>query len=391
MRREELIAAIEQPKTVEPQAIERELARVWQLADAPLDDWNEADEPPLTRSCMLNVLVVADDEQRADEAREVVRVLNERHPARAIVLRMLPEAAEERVEAAVQAHCYLPSWSRSYVCGEQIDLTVRGPESVRHVRGNLLPLLISDLPTALWWPGSPFGHPLVRRMAELCEHFVVDSAQFDDLALGMAGLLAITDQPGISVDCRDLAWSRLTPWRALIAQFFDSTTARPFLDSLDYVTLTFRYDGAGPLPLAQPLLMIGWLASRLGWQPADNPLERRGDRLLLHLRREGGPLTVDLRTDDERPIPVGALAAVRLQTRSGNPRAEFNVTRLDDPTFVLTLGHVSAAQPVTRVARLDPLETPGLISAEMDLPGRDSTLIAALRAAEPLARLLQAV
>lgn len=390
MIREELVAELEQSRPVEPWAIEGELGRLWQRATQPIEGWSDEEEKPIARSCVSNLLIVVDGDEQAARASKVVRLLAERHPARSILLQMIPDSLQAAVEAAVRAHCRLPAWSRSYVCCEEIALVVRGRDAVRHVRGNLLPLLIADLPSVLWWSGSPFDHPLVGRLAELCDHFVVDSAGFSQLAAGFAGLLAVNDQSGISVDCRDLSWARLTPWRSLIAQFFDSAQVLPFLDAIDYVTISYCHDYSQPNQtpnLAQALLLAGWLASRQGWQRADPLLERRGERLLFRLQHGPQTVTVDLRPNDEHPqLPPGSPVMTRLQVRGANPRAEFNVARLDDPAFVLTLTHAGARQPVSRVARIGQPDIAQLIGAELDLPGRDSTFIMALRAATPLAQ-----
>ena len=60
----------------------------------------------------------------------------------------------------------------------------------------------------------------------------------------------------------DLSWTRLTPWRRLIAQFFDSPSLQPYLDRLTAVDIEHDAGSA-----AQALLLAGWLAARLGWRP----------------------------------------------------------------------------------------------------------------------------
>jgi glucose-6-phosphate dehydrogenase assembly protein OpcA len=389
MLREARVAALEAARPVDPRVIERELSTLWKQAAEPLDDWPDDEQPPIVRAAMLNLVAVAESEAAATAATDAVRVLLERHPMRAVVLQMRPDVAHEGVEAMVQAHCHLPTWSRSYICGEQISLVVQGREAVRHVRGNLLPLLITDLPTVLWWPGAPFAHPLVGRLAELSDQFVVDSTSFPDLVAGLSGLLAIVDQPGLQVDCRDLSWARITPWRSLIAQFFDSPNARPVLDAINYVTITYRADGGDTPRLAQPLLVAAWLASRQGWALDSSrngqAVERRGERLLLHLRGQAHAVTVDLRPDDERAVAPGSVVSVRLQVRGSEPRAEFSVACLDDPAFVLTLAQQGGRQPVPRVTKLSSADAAHLLSAELDLPRHDSTLIGALRVAVPFA------
>jgi hypothetical protein len=64
----------------------------------------------------------------------------------------------------------------------------------------------------------------------------------------------------------DFNWTRQAPWRELVAQFFDSATLRPYLMGIDRVTVEYAAgEEEEPVNTAQAYLLIGWLASRLGW------------------------------------------------------------------------------------------------------------------------------
>jgi hypothetical protein len=115
MLREARVAALEAARPVDPRVIERELSTLWKQAAEPLDDWPDDEQPPIVRAAMLNLVAVAESEAAATAATDAVRVLLERHPMRAVVLQMRPDVAHEGVEAMVQAHCHLPTWSRSYI------------------------------------------------------------------------------------------------------------------------------------------------------------------------------------------------------------------------------------------------------------------------------------
>src|SRR5437763_477369 len=69
----------------------------------------------------------------------------------------------------------------------------------------------------------------------------------------------------------DLAWLRSTPWRERIAATFDPPVRRPDLERISGVAIRHHPDS-----LAAGLLLVGWLASRLGWQPT-KMMTRRAD------------------------------------------------------------------------------------------------------------------
>ena len=76
----------------------------------------------------------------------------------------------------------------------------------------------------------------------------------------------------------DLAWLRSTPWRERIAMSFDPPALRPELGRITGVAVRHH-----PESEVAALLLVGWLASRLGWTPG--AMVRRTD--LMHGRCRG--------------------------------------------------------------------------------------------------------
>ena len=60
----------------------------------------------------------------------------------------------------------------------------------------------------------------------------------------------------------DLNWTRLAGWRGAMSQQFDAAAAQQALAALDSLTITHA-----PGSRTQALLLAGWLAASLGWQP----------------------------------------------------------------------------------------------------------------------------
>jgi hypothetical protein len=60
----------------------------------------------------------------------------------------------------------------------------------------------------------------------------------------------------------DLSWLRTVPWRERLAGSFENPSRRAALNSLKRIYV--RYDASS---VVSAILLVGWLASRLGWTP----------------------------------------------------------------------------------------------------------------------------
>lgn len=365
-------------------AIERELRQLWK------DNAAEAGGQAVTRALTLNLVARAADSATADRISDVVQRLTASHPNRT-VLAVVREGPEPHLEAYVQANCLLAGPGVPQVCGEQITIDARGPAGAQ-VASLVLPLLVPDLPVALWLPGpAPFGDQLLARLRGVIDRLIVDSRDFAFPARDLAAMASFDDQPhsgrARSPAVSDLAWGELTPWRELTAQFFDTRPHLPHLRRIDHVEIGYVPAGPRPNPI-QGLLAAGWLASRLGWTPLDGAVSVEGQAVRLHLRRAAvgvGPSAIRLVTVDLRPVAAPAearpgLAALRLRALDG-VLAEFSVERAAEPGFAVTTAQVAGMAPVRRLARCEQPGLADLVAAELRLLSRDATFGAALRAA----------
>src|SRR5262249_30596892 len=87
----------------------------------------------------------------------------------------------------------------------------------------------------------------------------------------------------------DLAWTRITPWRTLIAGVFDATQA-----TAAHVTIT------APAKDPSAALLSGWLTARLGIRPELRPLSAPSMRRLSISLSDGG--IVDISREDSTAL-----------------------------------------------------------------------------------------
>lgn len=359
---------------IDVRAIERELNELWKQANEPGDGDKHHSA---TRTRVLNLIVVTRGDAAAEHATATVAKLTLRHPHRAIVVNANGHAEADQLEAWVQAHCQLPQPGRPRVCGEQITIEAHGP-ALDRVPNTILPLLVPDVPVMLWWMrGAPFDDPRFAKFGDIVDRVIVDSATFDAPETTLARMAA---QLASGTRVSDLAWSRLTPWRELTAQFFDAPAMVPHLAEITQVTVNYEAmpdaDDRSPA-----LLLVAWLAARLGWHVAGTSSRRGSITTLALARADGAEVIVKLRPAKPKDDALDRLAALTLET----PRARFSVARDRAPHCAVARAEVEGMPPLTRKVHLEQLGEAELLSAELQLLGQDQTFADVLRVAAALA------
>ena len=364
-------------------SLERELTRLRRAAGAHAKEQGHS----VARAAVLNLVVYADREVHARRAAASTSRLSDRHPSRAIIV--LADRERDGVDVALQLHCHVPRPDETaQVCYEQILARVNGDADER-VASVIIPLLVPDLPIFLWWTGTP-PHDTQRfdDLIALAERLIVDSADFALPAPTLARLadLAMTHH-GRKFGITDLNWTRLTPWRELVAAFFDVDTWRPCLDKIVGVRVGFGVDMDGrDIHPSQALLLVGWLASRLGWQRLDALAPSEAGGLLFRMASaDGAPVVVRVRPRFERGIEPGDTWGVRIQAKHGADLYEFVLKREPDPRHVTAMVVVNGE---TRSRRVIPMPEPGieeLLREELSIVRRDRVFEDALHALVALA------
>ena len=160
---------------------------------------------------MVLTMVIVVDEDEADTAMEMAREASHEHPAR--VLGRDPRRRPGRRRRSTPRSAPAPGWT-----GETALIRLTG-EVVKHPDSVVLPLLLPDSPVAVWWPTDAPGRPgRATRSGQLAQRRITDSANVTPRrSRPRCATSARPTRPGNT----DLAWTRLTPWRALLAAALD--------------------------------------------------------------------------------------------------------------------------------------------------------------------------
>jgi glucose-6-phosphate dehydrogenase assembly protein OpcA len=166
------------------------------------------------------------------------------------------------------------------------------------------PLVVSDLPTLLW---SPHGHPeAVQALLPLAQATLLDSVDEPVWAEAIDRANTLSDRLYVV----DLAWLRSTPWRERIAATFDPPALRGELETIAAITIRHHPDST-----VAGMLLIGWLASRLGWRLS--PLRAEGDVLSGAAQSAARKDEIALRLEAAPELLVRGLAGLSIETTSG--------------------------------------------------------------------------
>lgn len=186
-------------------------------------------------------LVIVVDEPGVAEAEEAATIAASRHPMRMLmVVRRQIDAPVPRLDAEVTMGGRLGP-------GESVVMRMYGRLAL-HAESVVLPLLAPDAPVVTWWHGEPPEHIAYDPLGVFAERRITDVCRAPD-CVGALRQRAADFAPGDT----DLAWTRITGWRAALASAYDGA----------HDTATSAVvEGDDTDPSA--LLLAGWLSSCLG-------------------------------------------------------------------------------------------------------------------------------
>ncbi|MFG2635361.1 glucose-6-phosphate dehydrogenase assembly protein OpcA [Streptomyces sp. NPDC048362] len=270
---------------------------------------------------MVLTLVIVTDEENAYDSLKAANDASREHPSRTlVVVKRVSRNPRGRTSSRLDAEVRVGADAGS---GETVVLRLYG-EVVDHADSVVLPLLLPDAPVVVWWPVNAPTDPAKDPLGALAQRRVTDSYTAEQPVRELSAR-AEAYTPGDT----DLSWTRITPWRSMLAAALDQVTCE--VEAVEVEGEEFN-------PSCELLAM--WLADRL-----DVPVKRS---------LSSGP----------------GLTAVRMDTTCG-PIA---LHRGDGSLATLSI----EGQPARAVA-LNRRDTAELIAEELRRLDPDDTYASALR------------
>ncbi len=388
-------------RRVEPDAIEAELDNAWRAENAAvLSTGGHAG----TRSSVLTLVVYATDEASAERTLHAIETLTTQHPSRSILV--IPTTATESgrpLEAYIRTLALNTNGVTSY--GEEIVLCATESAS-QHLAGSILPLIVSGLPSFLWWQGAPpWSAGVFEATLDGFDRALVDTAEMLQVEHNLLALEDLVRRKKSSVAISDFNFARLSPWRELVAQFFDPEEQRAYLNNVDRVTIEYAAGAEdSPTNSAQAYLFAGWLASRLGWRPVGSGAERLVDGQREHtlLDTTGHKITLELNArygvalgswldnvasgdaPQARPqVGPGALMSIHIRAQAPGAVASFTAAREPDLRHASTHAHVPQGAVPSQTVHLPSLGESASLGDELMQYAHEALFEEALAAITP--------
>ncbi|MFJ9381287.1 glucose-6-phosphate dehydrogenase assembly protein OpcA [Streptomyces sp. NPDC101455] len=271
---------------------------------------------------MVLTMVIVTDEENAYDSIKAAEEASHEHPSRTlVVIKRHARTPRDRTNSHLDAEVRVGADAGT---GETVVLRTYGEVS-DHADSVVLPLLLPDAPVVVWWPGDAPEVPAKDPLGALAQRRITDLyAAANPLEALDARTRAYA--PGDT----DLAWTRLTPWRSMLAAALDQAKSK---------ITSGAVESEADNPAAE--LLARWLEARL---------KVKIDRVVT-----AGPV----------------ITAVRLGTGAG----EVVIDRPEGPLATLTL----PGQP-SRTLALKVRTTSELIAEELRRLDADEMYAIALRA-----------
>ena len=188
---------------------------------------------------MIMTLVIVADEKDAKDAMSVARSASREHPARILGVVVGDKRGASHVHAEVGIG--------SGASGERALIRLSG-EVALHAASVVLPLLLPDSPVVVWWPGGAPEDTAADPLGALGTRRITDAAS----APTSKARAMLTQCARYTPGNTDLAWTRITGWRAVLAAALDQQKEKVVSASVTAERISPSAD-----------LLSAWLGDRL--------------------------------------------------------------------------------------------------------------------------------
>lgn len=241
------------------------------------------------RTAVMTLIGVANTDEDAYGATGVLRGLAGHHPSRIVLIRPDPDQV---ASLGARATLYALDTEHHRVNFEELILEVGG-QAANHLDSLVEAFTLSDLPVAVWYVNAiPVATDPLLSVASA---ILIDSRDAPDPGQ-LRSLLQLARRRTLV----DLSWSRLRPWRELMAALFEPAANRRWLEGVEGAEI---WGKVGPRRL-----LGGWLTAQTGVAPRRITLaDARHLSLRLRCRLDGADATFTVeRVDGQRLVAAEA-------------------------------------------------------------------------------------
>lgn len=159
-------------------------------------------------------LIIDAEGSAVEAAIEAANDASREHPCRVIVLARDASRPTARLDAEIRV-------GGDAGASEVVVLRASG-EMLAHSDTLVMPLLLPDAPIVVWWPSELPAEPAEHPIGRMAQRRITDSLACSDPLTTLRRL-----REGHRAGDTDLAWTRLTAWRGLLAAALDQPPHEP--------------------------------------------------------------------------------------------------------------------------------------------------------------------
>jgi glucose-6-phosphate dehydrogenase assembly protein OpcA len=249
---------------------------------------------------VMTLVLVADDVD-ADQAIEAANDASREHPCRVLAIARGNKRGASRLDAQIRV-------GGDAGASEVVVLRIYGP-LVEHGDSVVVPLLLPDTPVVSWWAGAAPEKPSEDPIGLMAQRRILDAS-----ASKVPGRALNDRATNYAPGDTDLAWTRITRWRALLAAALDQPPFEPVTKA--------TVSGASDSPSSD--LLAAWLGHRLRCDVVRRKTAPGTGMVGVVLDRPSGPVSLQR--------PDGTVATL---TQPGQPDRRIAMPRRSDVDCLL--------------------------------------------------------
>lgn len=159
-------------------------------------------------------LIIDADAHDPEDAIEAANAASREHPCRILVITERTGGGDSVLDAQIRL-------GGDAGASEVVVLRISGGVT-RHVDTLVMPLLLPDAPIVVWWPYDVPAHPAEHPLGQMAQRRITDTTTCSRPGRALRNLARVYADGDT-----DLAWTRATLWRGLVAATLDQPPFEP--------------------------------------------------------------------------------------------------------------------------------------------------------------------
>ncbi len=292
---------------------------------------SEEESEGVTRACLHNLIAYTERQNIYESFSEPIVAITQLYPCRAIVLHAEPGNPVSGIEAWISAHCHLQTSTAKQICCEQITIHATG-DDVQQIPSLVIPLLVADLPTTLWWrEDGGFDSKLFSQLADASDEILVQSNDYENPNQVFTEIDRLSAHPDFHTPVIDLAWQRIQVWREIIAYLFDKPEFREDVHHIQNIKIEFNGEEKNLNTTLPPgvypnkiYLIVSWFTSRLQWTVESKTQDTSKD-VFYAKTPDGRNVPIEVQRIHDENIPLKQIIKLEIVTGKEEELKKFSI------------------------------------------------------------------